>query len=241
MCDGTGEALSVALNAEPAVFLLYEFFEFFGDMTKLYLLIVDAILVLRVKPNPLELLLCESVSLSYIYIGHLSHLTGIQAQVSVTLPRIPNFHFFRPRPPSHLCSLRFTYPTNPTDSTTITFHSQVTCTSQVTFGQVSFFSLASAMTQLAAMFANLILIETLHSRLTGQLFELDNFLSLVPSELQEVRLVTLESIHVLRNGLVATLETQRVVEWLTIHRRLALFIHEHGHLPPIEDVDNVDD
>ena len=64
------------------------------------------------------------------------------------------------------------------------------------------------MTQLAAMFANLILIETLHSRLTGQLFELDNFLSLVPSELQEVRLVTLESIHVLRNGLVATLETQ---------------------------------
>ena len=93
---------------------------------------------------------------------------------------------------------------------------------------------------LQAIFANLILIETLHSRLTDQLEMLDNFLSDIPSELQEVRLVTIESIRVLRTAL-HTLESQKVVAYLTIHRPLALFLQEHGHLPAIEDVDDSED
>ena len=61
-----------------------------------------------------------------------------------------------------------------------------------------------------------------------------------PSDLQEVRLVVIESIRILRNAM-ATLETQRVVSYLTFHNRLARYLRAHAHLPPIGDVDDSSD
>ena len=48
---------------------------------------------------------------------------------------------------------------------------------------------------------------------------LETVLADIPSDLQEVRLVVIESIGILRNTL-ATLETQRLVSYLTFHNRL---------------------
>ena len=61
-----------------------------------------------------------------------------------------------------------------------------------------------------------------------------------PSDLKEVRLVVIESIRILRNAL-ATLETQRVVSYLTFHNRLARYLRAHAHLPTIGDVDDSSD
>ena len=51
---------------------------------------------------------------------------------------------------------------------------------------------------LQSIFATLILVENLHSRLSDQLDMLDNLLADIPSELQEVRLVVIGSIRILR-------------------------------------------
>ena len=87
------------------------------------------------------------------------------------------------------------------------------------------------------MLASLILIETLYARLSNQVDVLESVLDDIPSNLQEVRLVVIESIRILRNGL-ATLETQRVVSYLTFHNRLARYLRAHAHLPSIGDVDD---
>ena len=93
---------------------------------------------------------------------------------------------------------------------------------------------------LQSIFAPLILTENLHSRLSDQLEMLDTLLADIPSEFQTVRLVVIESIRILRTA-VHTLESQRVVCYLTIHRRFAQYIQTHGHLPAIEDIDDSSD
>ena len=59
---------------------------------------------------------------------------------------------------------------------------------------------------------------------------LDTVLADIPSDLQEVRLVVIESIGILRNTL-ATLETQRLVSYLTFHNRLPRYLRAPDHLP----------
>ena len=94
---------------------------------------------------------------------------------------------------------------------------------------------------LQRMLALLILIETLHARLSNQVDVLDSVLDEdIPSVLQKIRLVAIESIRILRNAL-ATLETQRVVSYLTFHNRLARYLRAHAHLPPSGDVDDSSD
>ena len=94
---------------------------------------------------------------------------------------------------------------------------------------------------LQRMLALLILIETLHARLSNQVDVLDSVLDEdIPSDLQKIRLVAIESIRILRNAL-ATLETQRVVSYLTFHNRLARYLRAHAHLPPLGDVDDFSD
>ena len=93
---------------------------------------------------------------------------------------------------------------------------------------------------LQRMLASLILIETLYARPPNQVDVFDSVLDDIPSDLQEVRLVVIESIRILRNAL-ATLETQRVVSYLTLHNRLARYLRAHAHLPPIGDVDDSSD
>ena len=68
---------------------------------------------------------------------------------------------------------------------------------------------------------------------------LDNVVDTIPIELQEIHLVLAEVLRVFRVAL-HTLEQQRLVAYLTIHRRLALFLQAHGHLPAIDDVDDTD-
>ena len=93
---------------------------------------------------------------------------------------------------------------------------------------------------LQRMLASLILIETLYARPPNQVDVFDSVLDDTPSDLQEVRLVVIESIRILRNAL-ATLETQRVVSYLTFHNRLARYLRAHAHLPPLGDVDDFSD
>ena len=61
-----------------------------------------------------------------------------------------------------------------------------------------------------------------------------------PSEHQQVRLASIDAIRVLRNYL-HTLETERLVCYLHVHRRLPIFLRRHGHLPAIEDIDESSD
>ena len=93
---------------------------------------------------------------------------------------------------------------------------------------------------LQAIFAELVLIQTLHARISDQVTTLDSALSDIPLRLQEVKLVVLQSLQVLRAAL-QTLDQQLLVAYLTIHRRLAVFIDMYGHLPPIDNIDGSDD
>ena len=61
----------------------------------------------------------------------------------------------------------------------------------------------------------------------------------IPIELQQIHLVLAEVLRLLRVAL-RTLEQQKLVAYLTIHRRLALLLQAHGHLPAIDDVDGTD-
>ena len=82
---------------------------------------------------------------------------------------------------------------------------------------------------LLAIFAELILIQTLHARIFDQVSILDNALN-IPLHLQDVRHAVLQSLQVLRATL-QTLDHHQLVAYLTIHRRLAVFIDTYGHLP----------
>ena len=93
---------------------------------------------------------------------------------------------------------------------------------------------------LQRMLASVILIEALHARFSNRVDVLVSVLDDIPSDLQEIRLVVIESIRILRNAL-ATLETQRVVSYLTFHNRLARYLRAHAHLPPLGDVDDFSD
>ena len=99
--------------------------------------------------------------------------------------------------------------------------------------------MASAMS-LQCIVAPLILIEQLQTRLSDQLESLDNILSDIPSEHHQIRIAVIDAIIVLRSS-IHTLETERLVCHLSIHRRLTQFIRRHRHLPVIEDIDDSSD
>ena len=93
---------------------------------------------------------------------------------------------------------------------------------------------------LYAIFAELLLIQNLHARISNYVSCLDTALLTIPSHLQDARTAVLQAVQVLRATLLV-LDHQQFLAYLTIHRRLAVFIDVHGHLPPIDDIDGSND
>ena len=76
---------------------------------------------------------------------------------------------------------------------------------------------------LQSIFATLILVENLHSRLSDQLDMLDNLLADIPSELQEVRLVVIGSIRILRTPCAPSNPKELCATWPFILELLNTF------------------
>ena len=93
---------------------------------------------------------------------------------------------------------------------------------------------------LYAIFAELLLLQNLHARLSDYVSCLDTALSTIPVHLQDARTAVTQVLQVLRASLLV-LDHQQVLAYLTIHQRLAVFIQVHGYLPPIDDIDGSDD
>ena len=90
------------------------------------------------------------------------------------------------------------------------------------------------------LFAPLILLQQLHTRISAQFESLDNILSDIPSGHEQVRQTLVTTIQILRQSL-HILETERLVCHLRVHRGLAVYLRRHGHLPAIADIDESSD